>query len=102
MKPGKNDKKTNLLIQGDELDAIQEICFVFTECFGLDSRVANYKGRRPLGLYQWDYECLISGLDYIVNSERGKRQVSADDLALLGRLLERIRQTYRNVYECGA
>lgn len=99
MKPGKHDKKTNLLIQGDELDAIQDICYVFTECFGLDSRIANYKGQRPLGLYQWDYECLISGLHYIVNNEKGKQQVSADDLVLLGRLLERITQIYRNAYK---
>jgi hypothetical protein len=90
MKPGKNDIKTNLLIQGDELGAIQDVCYVFTECFGLDTRIANYKGKRPLGLYQWDYECLMAGLDYIVNNERGGEGKSQKELKLLQKLLERI------------
>jgi hypothetical protein len=99
MKPGKNDIKTNLLIQGDELDAIQNICYAFTESFGLDSRIANYKGKRPLGLYQWDYECLISGLDYMVNNEKGKQGISNNDLELLQKLLERITNIYKNTYD---
>jgi hypothetical protein len=99
MKPGKNDIKTKFLIQGDELDAIQEICYVFTECFGLDTRISNYKGKRPLGLYQWDYECLIAGLDYIVNNERGREGLSQKDLDLLRKLLERINIVYSKAYD---
>ena len=99
MKPGKKDIKTNLLIQGDELDAIQDICYVFTECFGLDTRIANYKGKKPLGLYQWDYECLIAGLDYIVNTEKGRDGKSQADLELLEKLLAQINVAYKNAYD---
>lgn len=99
MKPGKNDRKRNLFIQGDELYAIQDVCYVFTECFGLDSRIANYKGKRSLGLYQWDFECLIAGLDYIVNNEKGRQGVSSKDLELLRNLLIRIDKIYRNTYD---
>ena len=99
MKPGKKDIKTNLLIQGDELDAIQDICYVFTECFGLDTRIANYKGKRPLGLYQWDYECLIAGLDYIVNTEKGRDGKSQACLELLEKLLAQINVAYKNAYD---
>ena len=99
MKPGRNDIKTNLLIQGDELNAIQNICYIFSECFGLDSRIANYKGKRPLGLYQWDYECLISGLDYVVNNEKGKQGVSSSDSEILRNLLERINEIYSKAYD---
>ncbi|XCN74910.1 MAG: hypothetical protein Q3M24_09265 [Candidatus Electrothrix aestuarii] len=99
MKPGKNDIKTNLLIQGDELDAMQDIGYVFTECFGLDTRIANYKGKKPLGLYQWDYECLIAGLDYIVNNEKGREGQSQNDLDLLSNLLERINRVYKKAYD---
>jgi hypothetical protein len=101
MKPGKNDIKTNLIIQGDELYAIQDVCYIFTECFGLDSRIANYKGKRPLGLYQWDFECLISGLDYIVNNEKGKQRVSSEDLEILRNLLVRVNEIYKNIYDQG-
>jgi len=98
MNPGKNDIKTNIFIEGDELDAIQNVCYVFTECFGLDSRIAKYKGKRPLGLYQWDYECLITGFDYIVNNEKGRKEVSISELQLLGNLLKRIHEIYESVY----
>ena len=99
MKPGKNDIKTSILIEGEELNAIQEVCYVFTECFGLDSQIAKYKGKRPLGLYQWDYECLIAGLDYIVNNEKGRKGVSRSELILLGNLLKRINEIYESVYD---
>jgi hypothetical protein len=98
MKPGKNDKRTSILIQGDELHAIQHICYVFTECFGLDSRIASYKGKRPLGLYQWDCEYLIAGIDYVVNNEKGRQSVSRSDLAVLRDLLERICETCKEAY----
>jgi hypothetical protein len=98
MKPRKNDIRTNFLIQGEELDALHDVCYVFSECFGLDARIYKYKGKRPLGLYQWDYECLISGLDYIVNNERGREGLSQNDLRLLRKILDRINIVYMQAY----
>ena len=70
VKPGKNDKKYGLLVQGDELKALQNITHCFCECFGLDTRISNYKGKRAIGLYQWDFECLLGGIFHIINKLR--------------------------------
>ena len=29
-----------------------------TEEFGLDRRIKNYQGKRPIGFYSWDLDCL--------------------------------------------
>ena len=32
------------------------------ESFGLERRVQRYEGKRPIGLYRWDLECLLDTL----------------------------------------
>jgi hypothetical protein len=98
MKAGKGDIKTNLLIQGEELAALQDISYCFTECFGLDARIDNYKGIRPLGLYSWDFECLIAGIESIFMDERTKNALSPDTAKTLTDLLSRIQTLYAAVY----
>lgn len=98
MKPGKRDIKTNLLIQGDELAALQDISYCFTECFGLDTRIINYKGVRPLGLYSWDFECLIAGIESIFMDEKTKNALSPDTAKALTDLLTRIKAIDAAVY----
>jgi hypothetical protein len=98
MKPGKRDIKTNLLIQGEELEALQDISYCFTECFGLDARIDNYKGIRPLGLYSWDFDCLIAGIESIFMDERTKNALSPDAAKALTDLLSRIKAIDAAVY----
>ena len=33
------------------------------EAFGLDRRIDKYRGKRPIGFYRWDMDCLIDVLD---------------------------------------
>jgi hypothetical protein len=75
MKPGKKDIKISIRIQGEELRALQDISFLFTECFGLDSRIGKYRGTRPIGLYQWDFECLIGGIEFAINDEKIRKAI---------------------------
>ena len=58
IKPGKRDYKSIILITGQELESLQEITYMMSECFGLDDRIMKYKGMKPIGLYSWDLECL--------------------------------------------
>ena len=58
MKPGSRDKKHTILITGLELEEIQRFTGWMAESFGLDRRIADYRGKRPIGLYRWDIECL--------------------------------------------
>ncbi|MDZ4682514.1 MAG: hypothetical protein SH848_07445 [Saprospiraceae bacterium] len=58
MKPGKYDKKVHLYFTPDELDFLQENTWQMAESFGLDTRIANLTGKRAVGFYRWDLECL--------------------------------------------
>ena len=98
MKPGKRDKRTNIQIQGEELIALKNISFLLSECFGLDSRIDKYKGTRPIGLYQWDYECLISGIEFAINNDKTRRSIPEYEFSALARLLIKTRNIYSNFY----
>ena len=60
MRPGKYDRKHQLLIQGAELRELKALDL--PESFGLDRRIERYQGKRRLGLYRWDVEGLLDAL----------------------------------------
>jgi len=49
MKPGSRDIKVNILITGEELEELQKHTWSMVEAFGLDRRIEQYKGKRPIG-----------------------------------------------------
>jgi hypothetical protein len=59
IKPGSKDRKATILITGLELDELQRFVWMMAESFGLDCRISNYQGVRPIGLWRWDLECLV-------------------------------------------
>jgi hypothetical protein len=65
MRPGKYDRKHQLLITGAELRELKELDLA--ESFGLDRRIERYEGKRPLGLYRWDLECLVESLSMVLD-----------------------------------
>lgn len=67
VRPGSKDRKASLLITGLELDELQRFVWVMAESFGLDRRIANYQGVRPIGLWRWDIECLVDVIDSVMN-----------------------------------
>lgn len=66
VKPGSRDRKASILITGLELDELQRFDGMMAEAFGLDRRIANYQGVRPIGLYRWDIECLVDVIDSVI------------------------------------
>jgi hypothetical protein len=60
VKPGRNDRKHQVLIAGAELRELKLLAL--PESFGLEGRVQRYEGKRPIGLYRWDLECLLATL----------------------------------------
>ncbi|MDD2548805.1 MAG: hypothetical protein PHD00_01780 [Bacteroidales bacterium] len=58
MKPEKNDKKVEIKFENDELLLLQENTWQMAESFGLDSRIDNLTGKRKVGFYSWDLDCL--------------------------------------------
>ena len=70
IKPGSADRKASILITGLELDELQRFVWMMAESFGLDRRIANYQGVRPIGLYRWDIECLVDVIDSVLNDPK--------------------------------
>ena len=66
IKPGSGDRKASILITGVELDELQRFDWMMAETFGLDRRIINYKGMRPIGLYRWDIECLVDVINSVL------------------------------------
>jgi hypothetical protein len=91
IKPGSKDRKVALLIAGKELTALKQLTWLMSESFGLDARIENYHGKRPIGLYSWDFECLLSIIDHALKDITvypNKSTPGYDDLTQLsGRLL---------------
>ncbi len=65
MKPGKKDRKHQVLISGGELRELKRLDM--PESLGLDRRIERYQGARPIGLYRWDLECLLATLSWVVD-----------------------------------
>ena len=58
MKPGARHKPYRILITGRQLAELKRFTWGMAEAFGLDRRIENYNGKRPIGFYRWDLDCL--------------------------------------------
>ena len=65
-------KLTILITTGDELLELQRFTIDMAEAFGLDRRIEAYAGKRPIGLYRWDLDCLLDVLDLNLKDPRSE------------------------------
>jgi len=70
LKPEKNDIKVKIKFEMDELDLLQENTWQMAESFGLDTRIANLTGKREVGFYMWDLDCLEAVASDIKETEK--------------------------------
>ncbi len=96
MKPGKNDRKHQVLITGAELRELKLLAL--PESFGLEGRVQRYAGKRPIGLYRWDLECLLATLSLELEERFQHPRLRRKDLATLRSLHDRLRTEYDSAY----
>ena len=68
------------------------------EAFGLDRKIENYKGARPITLYRWDLDCLMDVIDVALKDERDYPDKSTPEYQALQKVCERIHQEYDAVY----
>ena len=80
MKPGKNDIKAEIKFEIDELELLQENTWQMAESFGLDMRIANLTGKRKVGFYSWDLDCLECIVSNLQQSQKDKEV--ADRIAM--------------------
>jgi hypothetical protein len=101
MKPGSRDIRHKLLITGEELDELKRHTGSMAEAFGLDGKIVEYKGTRPLTLYRWDLECLMDVIEVELANAAEYPDRDAPGYRALKRLGERIRQEHDRHYGQG-
>ena len=99
VKPGSNDKKLSLLIAGEELSELQRMTLMMSEAFGLDRRIENYAGKRPIGLYQWDLDCLLAVMDCALEDGKEYPDKTASGYRALSQLSDRLHDEYRRAFD---
>ena len=95
MKPGSNDIKLDILITGEELTELQQHTWHMAEAFGLDRRIENYKGKRPIGLYSWDFDCLLAVIEYVIDDPKKYPDKEDSGYKALKKLYDRLKAEYR-------
>jgi hypothetical protein len=90
MKPGSRDMKYTILITGLELEELQRHTWQMAESFGLDRRIGAYRGKRPIGLYRWDLECLQDVIALALKSPAEYPDHSTPGYIALRSLYERV------------
>jgi hypothetical protein len=92
VKPGPGDHRHKLRISGDELRELKRHTYAMAEAFGLDTKIENYTGTRPITLYRWDLECLLDVIDIALEDDYPDK--AAPQFQALNRLRERLRNEY--------
>ena len=90
IKPGPKDKKVSLLISGEELTELKRLTWLMSESFGLDSRIEHYQGKRPIGLYSWDFECLLMVVDEALKDRKSYPDTTTSGYQALTQLFTRL------------
>jgi len=87
MKPGPKDKQYIILITGLELEELKKFTWSMAESFGLDKKIENYLGKKPIGFYRWDLDCLDDTLWLALDEYPDK---SCDNYKTLKQLYDKI------------
>jgi hypothetical protein len=99
MKPGSGDIKHTILISGLELEELQRFTGWMAESFGLDGRIADYRGKRPIGLYRWDIECLQDVIGMALQDPAEYPDHSTPGYVALRGLYERVRRLCAEAFD---
>ena len=98
MKPGSGDIRHKILITGDELRELKRHTGSMAEAFGLDGKIAAYKGTRPITLYRWDLDCLMDVIHCELRDSRKYPDKATPEYLTLKSLGERLREEYDRHY----
>jgi hypothetical protein len=91
MKPGSKDKKLEILITGEELSELKRYSWQMVEAFGLDKRIDKYQGMRPIGLYSWDFDCILAVVEGVLNNAKEYPDKGHQRYIALKKLYERLK-----------
>jgi len=69
------------------------------ESFGLDRRIENYAGKRPIGFYRWDLDCLEAVIWMALDDEDEYPEKSSNGYKALKQLYDKISKLHKKAYE---
>jgi hypothetical protein len=95
MKPGAKDLKLKLLISGKELSELKRHSWQMVEAFGLDNRIEKYRGDRPIGLYSWDFDCILAVIENALDDPAEYPDKNDLGYKALQSLFDRLKKKYR-------
>jgi hypothetical protein len=98
IKPGSRDQKLSLLISEAEITELRRFTWLMADSFGLDSRIENYRGKRPIGLYSWDVECLLAIIDHALKDGTEYPDTTTSEYNDLAQLSRRLSDEYHKVF----
>lgn len=98
MKPGKNDIPVKIKISGTQLDELKKHSWYMVEAFGLDSKVRNYKGIKPISFYSWDLDCILDVLDMVLNDKKEYPDQEDEGYIKLKELYVHLKNEYQKTY----
>jgi hypothetical protein len=98
VKPGTNDKQYKILITGQELEELKKFTGDMVEAFGLDRKVENYKGKRAIGFYRWDLDCLEDVLAMAVDDKTEYPSKSGLGYEAIVNVYDRIKELRKQAY----
>jgi hypothetical protein len=98
MKPGKNDIPVKVKITGLQLEELQKHTWHMIEAFGLDTKIENYKGVRPISFYSWDLDCILDVLDMVLNDEKEYPDKEDEGYIKLNELYVYLKDEYRETF----
>ncbi len=87
-----------MLITDDELTELQHHTYLMAEAFGLDSKIGRYKGKRPIGLWRWDMDCLIDVVSIALDDTGAYPSQESATWVSLKNLHARLKEEYHQAF----
>lgn len=69
------------------------------EAFGLDRKIDNYKGVRPISFYRWDLDCLLDVLEMTLDDAQEYLDKQDEGYIELHNLYVTLKQAYKETYQ---
>jgi len=98
MKSRRGDKRYRMHITGRELAELKKFTWSMAESSGLDRRIEEYQGKRPIGLYRWDLDCLEAVVDLALDDAHEYPKNSGPGYDAMTQLCARIKHLRAQAY----
>jgi hypothetical protein len=98
MKPGKRDIPIKIKISGRRLVELQKHTWKMMEAYGLDTKIDNYKGVRPISFYRWDLDCILDVLSMTLDDEKEYPDKKDEGYLKLHELYVALKKAHKETY----